>query len=330
MAVRRLDHMELGRLAESAKRILDLPRRGRRVQPVGTERDQQCARRNAFERLRERSAAVLPREIEIRQRARRVEIGVGVEAPDERVGLVPQVALDLELRFGDRVADVVGELQPPAELVAQRQCGQVRDVADHPRHTHAGIGAAARAVVVAALPGRVAHDRVTRDRVPGHALRVEGVRAGDRHDGIDLIRKQDRPLERLHPAERAAGYRRKPLDTECVQERALGPHHVRDSDHGEVRPVRLACRRVDRRRPRRPAAAAEQVRGDDEEAVSVERLAGADHPVPPAQPPAGHAVAILGPEPVARALLGRRLREARRMGVAAERMAHQDDVVAPG
>ena len=241
-----------------------------------------------------------------------------------------QVALDLELRLGDRVADVVRELQPPAELVVQRLRGQVRDVADHPGHTQAGLGRAARAVVAAALPGRIAHDRVTCDRVPGHALRVEGVRAGDRHDGIDLIGKQDRPLERLHPAERAAGYRREPLDTEFGQERPLGPHHVRDGDHGEVRSVRPACRRVGRRGSRRPAAAAEQVRGNDEETVGVERFAGADHPVPPAQRLAGRAVAILGAEPVARALLRRRLREARRVGVAAERVAHQDDVVAPG
>ena len=86
----------------------------------------------------ERAAAVLPREVEIGQRARRVEVGVGVEPPDERVGLVAQVALDLELRLGDRVADVVGELQPPAELVVERRRGQVRDVADHPRDAHAG------------------------------------------------------------------------------------------------------------------------------------------------------------------------------------------------
>jgi hypothetical protein len=63
---------------------------------------------------------------------------------------------------------------------------------------------------------------------------------------------------------------------------------------------------------------------------SVSKPCRADHPVPPAEPLAGRAVAILGPEPVARALFGRRLREAGRVGVAAERMAHQDDVVAPG
>ena len=56
-------------------------------------------------------------------------------------------------------------------------------------------------------------------------------------------------------------------------------------------------------------------------------------PIIPSHQPSplpGRAVAILGPEPVARALFGRRLREARRVGVAAERVADQDDVVAPG
>ena len=61
--------------------------------------------------------------------------------------------------------------------------------------------------------------------------------------------------------------------------------------------------------------------------VSTNLLGGADHPVPPAERLAGRAVALLGREPVARALLGRRLRETRRVGVAAERVTHQDDVV---
>ena len=107
-------------------------------------------------------------------------------------------------------------------------------------------------------------------------------------------------------------------------------HHVRDGDHREVQTVRPSCRRVDRRRPRGPAAAAEQVRGDDEVPIRVECLAGADHPVPPAEPLAGRAVAVVGPEPVAGALLCRLLREAGRVGVTAERVADQDHVVPLG
>jgi hypothetical protein len=159
-------------------------------------------------------------------------------------------------------------------------------------------------------------------------LRLEGVRAGDGHDGVDLIGEQDRPLERLHPAERAAGHGREPLDAELVQERALGPHHVRDRDHREAGPVGRARRRVVRRGPGRAPAAAEQVGGDDEEAVGVERLARADHPVPPAERLARRPVAVVGREPVAGALGRRRLGEAGRVGVPAERVAHQDDVVA--
>src|SRR6202042_531709 len=150
------------------------------------------------------------------------------------------------------------------------------------------------------------------------------------HDGVDLIGEQDRPLQGLHPAERASGYRREPLYAELAEKRPLGPDHVRHGDHREVRSVRPAGRRIDRRRPRRPAAAAEQVGGDDEEAIGVERLTGADHPVPPAERLAGRAVAILGREPVAGAFFGGGLRETGRVSVAAERMADQDDVVTPG
>ena len=154
--------------------------------------------------------------------------------------------------------------------------------------------------------------------------------AGDRHDGVDLIGVQDRPLERLHAPERASGHRREPLDSKLVQERTLGSHHVRDGDHREVRAVRLSRRRVERRRSRRPAAAAEQVRGDDEVPVGVERLAGADHPVPPAEPLTGRAVAVVGPEPVAGALRRRLGREAGRVGITAERVADEDHVVPLG
>ena len=179
-----------------------------------------------------------------------------------------------------------------------------------------------------ALPVRVGHDRVARDRVPGDSLRLDRVGARDRDDRVDLVGVEDRPLERLHAAERSARDGGEPLDPELVEKCALRPHHVGDRDDGEVRPVRLAARRIDRRRAGRPATPTEQVRGDDEVAIGVERLAGADHAVPPAEPLAGGTVTIFVAEPVAGALLGRRLRETGRMRIAAQRVADKDHVVA--
>ena len=74
-------------------------------------------------------------------------------------------------RIGQGVAHVVGKLQPPAELVAERFRGQIGDVSDHPRHAHAGVGLAPGAVVVASLPRRVCHDRNARARRAPFRLR---------------------------------------------------------------------------------------------------------------------------------------------------------------
>ena len=52
-------------------------------------------------------AAIIRGEIEIVHRARDVEIGIGVEAIDERHALMAQIGFDLEIRAeaeGDRVA----------------------------------------------------------------------------------------------------------------------------------------------------------------------------------------------------------------------------------
>ena len=143
MPVRRLDHMELDLLAGGAQRRGQLLGTRRRIEPVGAERDQQRSRRHVAHRVREPPRAVLAREVEVGQRSRRIEIGVGVEALDEALRLMAQVALDLELGLGEHVADVVRELQPPAELVAERAGGEIRDVADHARDAHAARAARA-------------------------------------------------------------------------------------------------------------------------------------------------------------------------------------------
>ena len=147
---------------------------------------------------------------------------------------------------------------------------------------------------------------------------------------VNLIGKEDRPFERLHPAERSAGHGREPFDPQLMQERTFGAHHVGDGDHRKVRSVWPARARIQGRGPGRPAAATEQVGRDDEVAIGVERLAWADHPVPPSQPFAPRSVTLFGGEPVARALGGRCLRETGRVRIAAERVADEDDVVARG
>src|SRR5690242_2037543 len=68
VSVRRVDHVELDRLPKGAKRRGEFLGTRGRVQPVRTERDEQSSRLHVPERLDEAAAAVLPCEVEIRQR----------------------------------------------------------------------------------------------------------------------------------------------------------------------------------------------------------------------------------------------------------------------
>ena len=271
---------------------------------------------------------VLPRQVEVGQGPRGVQIGVGVEALHEGVGLMAQVAFDLEFRLGEDITDVVGELQPPAELAFDRRGRQVRDVPDHARHAHARRRRASRSVVVAALPVGIGGDGAAGDGIPGDALRVKRVGARDGDDRVHLIGVPHGPLERLHPAQRPSGHRVQPCDPQLVEERPLCPHHVRDGDDRKVRPVGTPRGRVRGRGSRGAATAAEQVGTHHEEAVGVERLARTDHPVPPAEAAALAAVALFGAEAVSGGRRCRSGREAGRVRVAAQGVAYEDDVVA--
>ena len=215
-------------------------------------------------------------------------------------------------------------------FAVERQRRQIRDVSDHAGDTHARRRRASCAVVVAPLPIRIGSDRVSRDRIPGDALRLERVGARDWNDRADLIAVLHGPLECLHAAQRPAGNDGEARDPELVQQRPLGPHHVADGDHREVGPVGPTRGGVRGRGSGRAAAASEKIRTDDEKAVGVEGLAGTDHAVPPAETPTARTVALVGAEAVPRAFIHGHCREAGRVRIAAQRVADQNHVVAGG
>src|SRR4029079_544013 len=72
-------------------------------------------------------------------------------------------------------------------------------------------------------------------------------------------------------------------DAEMVQQSRLRADHVAYGDDWEVETKRAACGRVGRARPGRAHAAAEDIGAQHEIAVGVDRLARADHGLPPAR-----------------------------------------------
>jgi len=139
-------------------------------------------------------------------------------------------------------------------------------------------------VVVAVGEVGVAHDRLSGDRGEGDVLRGQPRRCGDDHGSADFTGMVDRPLKCLHSAERSSDRSEQRFDPELLQERPVDGDQVTHLDQGETQSVRFAAVGVDRRRTGGTPAAAEYVRADHEEPVSVEWPARTDDVVPPAGP----------------------------------------------
>ena len=280
-----------------------------REEPVAGEADDERIGLDGGEGFFE--GAVRLREVELVEGARDVEVRVCVEAVDEALALMAQVALDLELDV-ERVGVAGGGVFfAAAEFAVHGRVGDVGDVGHH-----AGDGEAdARAGVlgvVAAVPGGVLHDGLAADLVEGDGLGAFAAGGGHGEDAAGEVGEVGGEAQREHAAHGAADDGVEFRDAEVVEEEFLRAHHVADGDEGKLDPVGAAGFGVEGGRAGGALAAAEDVGADDEEAAGVDGLAGADEVVPPAG-----------------FFVGRRV-PAGGVVVAAEGVADEDGVVARG
>ena len=91
------------------------------------------------------------------------------------------------------------------------------------------------------------------------------------------------PVEHHISAQRRAHYAAEPADAQVIDEQPLDIDDVGHGDHGKLAAVGPAGLGIDVVRAGRAAASAQDIRTNDEIAVGVDGLAGANGYVPPAR-----------------------------------------------
>ncbi len=250
----------------------------RRIKPVAGERNDAKAHLGAGEGLGQHPA-VPRRQVEIVHRPGDVEIGIGVEPFDERDALVAQVAFHLEIGI-EAEGDRLPVLKPSAELAFQGQFRKIGNMRRHARHRQATLRGAVLADVIALAPVGIGHDGLAADLVKGDVLRRMARRRGDGGEGA--VRELGHELQHLHAAHGAADHREQFPDPQMIKQKPERADHVADCDHRKIKPPGPAGLRVGFARAGGAHAAAQDIGANDEVAIGVEDLAGADHHFPPA------------------------------------------------
>src|ERR1051326_1154815 len=110
-------------------------------------------------------------------------------------------------------------------------------------------------------------------------------------------------------ADRTANDREQPANAEMIKQPTLDGYHISNRDRREISAISAARFRIDAAGPGAPATTSKQVRTNDEEAVRIDWLCRTHHDIPPSR--------------IVRQIVPRHV------GITADRVANQDDVV-PG